>query len=265
MFIAVSPLTGSSNVGERIGTERSKPVVNLSSPPELSELRVLLIEDDVSLSHGIATALGQSGCKVDVVHRAEPVIAHLDRGVIDLLILDLGLPDIDGLVLLKAVRERGHRTPVLILSARDQIDDRVSGLNLGADDYLTKPFALNELEARIRALARRTERHGQMRVVGQLSVELPTQRAWISGQPLDLTKRECTLLALLMQQSRMVVPRATLLDAAFPPDSGSMPNALEVQISRIRQKVAPAGVTIRSVRGLGYRIEESQRDVEHPT
>jgi len=236
--------------------------VNLSVSPELFGLRVLLIEDDAPLAQGIATALEQSGCRVAMSQRADDALTALDQSHHDLLILDLGLPDMDGLVLLEKIRAKFRRLPVLILSARDQTDDRVRGLDVGADDYLTKPFSLSELEARIRALARRTERQETARTLGDLAVELDTRRVWLRGEPLDLTKREAEVLCLLMQRPRVVVSKVELYDAAFPPESDVLPNALEVQISRIRQKLAGANVNVRSIRGLGYRIEESGRDGE---
>ena len=224
-------------------------------------MRLLLIEDDGMLARGIATGLAQSGYSVKVAGTGAEALKLLDGMAFDAGILDLGLPDTDGIDLLSNLRSRGSSFPILILSARGGLDDRIRGLDMGADDYLTKPFALGELEARLRALIRRTTDNPQWQQVGLLRFDAGNENALCDGAAIDLTARELSILAVLMKQPKKIVSKQTLFDTVFTYETDAAPNALEVHVSRLRQKLKAAGVTIRSLRGLGYRIE----GIEKPT
>ncbi len=219
-------------------------------------MHVLIVEDDSPLAASIATAMRARGWRADVSERGEPVPASLLRDDYDVLVLDIGLPGIDGLETLRRVREQGSLLPVLMLTARDTIGDRVSGLECGADDYLVKPFALDELLARLRALVRRQDlRRGETLIVSSLRFDAAARRAHIDDQPIHLSARECIVLQYLMLKTSRIVARDQL--AALVPGwgAGTSDNALELLISRLRAKIEPGGVRLRTVRGLGYLLE----------
>jgi two-component system OmpR family response regulator len=223
-------------------------------------MKLLLIEDDRSLARGIEAALLQSGYTVTVAGTALEAL-RLARGTeFAAGVLDLGLPDRDGIELLRDLRATGVTFPILILSARDALNDRIRGLDTGADDYLVKPFALGELEARLRALLRRSDEHAGSRQLAALRYDVAGRRALIGEEPVELTAREIAILDVLLTNARKIVSKQALFDAVFPAETDSAPNALEVHVSRLRHKLAPAGVTIRNVRGLGYRLEERSGD-----
>ena len=209
------------------------------------------------LARGIATALGQSGYAVDVASTADEAMRVVRASDYGIGILDLGLPDGDGLDVLRSWRSDGIAFPVLILSARTDLDDRVRGLDSGADDYLIKPFALSEIEARLRALLRRPQRKLAWLELGSLRVDRAGKQALVGDRTLELTRREFDVLDLLMSRAGKVVAKQELLDNVFSSDADVGPNALEVHISRLRQKLKPAGINVRALRGLGYRIEEA--------
>ena len=219
-------------------------------------MHILLVEDDSPLAESIASAMRAQGWRADVSAHGEPVPASLLQDDYDALVLDIGLPGIDGLETLRRVREQGSFLPVLMLTARDSIEDRVSGLELGADDYLVKPFALRELLARLRALVRRHElRRSETLVLSALRFDASARRAHIGDRPIHLSARECIVLQYLMLKTGQVVPREQL--AALVPgwDAATSDNALELLISRLRSKIEPGGVRLRTVRGLGYLLE----------
>lgn len=224
-------------------------------------MRLLLIEDDRSLARGIAAALEQSGFTVDVAATAARALQLTRSAEYNIAILDLGLPDRDGIDLLHDIRGEGLAFPVLILSARDALDDRIRGLDTGADDYLVKPFALGELEARLRALLRRGDEQASSRQIGALRFDVTGKTAMIGKELVDLTARELAIVEILLTRAHKIVSKQALFDAVFPTETDAAPNALEVHISRLRQKLRHAGVTIRSVRGLGYRIEDAPSHV----
>ena len=219
-------------------------------------MHLLLVEDDAPLAASIVGALQAQGWRVDVSDRGEPVPLSLQRGDYDLLILDIGLPGIDGLETLKRVREQGELLPILMLTARDALEDRVHGLEIGADDYMVKPFAPTELVARLRALTRRHEnRRAELLTVGALSFDPRAQRAWAHDRPLTLSPRDCVVLQYLMLQTERIVTREQLV-ALIPGWSGATSNnALELLMSRLRAKIEPGSVRLRTVRGLGYVLE----------
>lgn len=224
-------------------------------------MNLLLAEDDAILSDALSAQLREAGFEVE--HAPNGAVAEylLLKQPFDLAILDLGLPLVDGLTVLKRVRAAKPALPVLVLTALDSLDDRVAGLNAGADDYLTKPFDFPELEARLRALLRRTRPLGQAAELGRLSFERDTRRASVGGEPLDLSPREWMLLDLLLSQRDKVVTKdqiqqAWALDRSETPNAAaSGTNSIEVYIHRLRRKLEQSGLAIRTVRGLGYLLE----------
>jgi two-component system OmpR family response regulator len=220
-------------------------------------LRILLVEDDKILSDTLAQALRQSGYALDSVTDGNAADAALAQDGFDLVILDLGLPGLDGSQVLKRLRARKSNIPVLILTARDSLSDRVTGLDIGADDYLTKPFDLLELEARIRALIRR--RHGlsdTLITYGPLSYNSVDKCAMAHDRVIDLSAREIGLLEILLLRAGRVVSKEQLAESLYGWDEEVGENAIEVGIHRLRKKLEPAGINIRTVRGLGYLLEK---------
>ncbi|MCC6302088.1 MAG: response regulator [Gammaproteobacteria bacterium] len=221
-------------------------------------MKLLLVEDDNSLAAGLVTALAHAGYEIDHVTRAMEARQVVQARAYDVGVLDLGLPDGDGIELLRALRGRQVGFPILILTARDGLDDRVRGLDAGADDYLVKPFAVRELEARLRAMTRRHDsRLSPWRRLGALRVDLAGAGITIADVPVDLTARELAVLTSLMRVPGRIVNKETLFALVFPEEAEASDNALEVQVSRLRRKLEGAGVRIRALRGLGYRIEEA--------
>jgi DNA-binding response OmpR family regulator len=220
-------------------------------------MHILLVEDDAPLAESTARALRTQGWRVDCTARGEPVPLSVQQDPYDLLILDVGLPGIDGFETLRRVRAQGSRIPVLMLTARDAIQDRVDGLESGADDYLVKPFAIVELVARARALVRRSQaRDGDVLSLGRLRVDLEARRAFVDAQPLALPAREWAVLHYLMLRAGKLVAKEQIVAAIRGLDDAVSDNVVEVYVSRLRAKIEPAGVCIRTVRGLGYLLEE---------
>jgi len=219
-------------------------------------MRILIVEDDAPLARGIVALLRSAGHAVDHVATGADALMVAADDHYALVILDVGLPDIDGFAVLQALRRRGQRVPVLMLTARDALDDRVRGLDLGADDYLRKPFAPEELEARIRALGRR--RGGDPTpdpVVGALALNRSTGEARVGTRLLDLRRREGAVLDALATRAGQIVTRETLQAEVFGFDEPVGSNAIEVNITRLRSKLAPDGPAIRTVRGVGYLLD----------
>lgn len=216
-----------------------------------------MVEDDAALARSIQALLRTAGHAIDRVATGQDALLFAAGEPYSLIILDVGLPDIDGFEVLATLRRRGERAPVLMLTARDALDDRVRGLDLGADDYLRKPFAPEELEARIRALGRR--RGGDPTpeiVVGTLTVNRSTGEAKVAGMPLDLRRREWAVLDALASRAGRIVSRETLFAEVFGLDEPVGENALEVNITRLRAKLPPGGPVIRTVRGVGYLLDD---------
>ena len=220
-------------------------------------MRVLLVEDNTGLADGIARALGRAGFTVDVLADGTLADGALRAGPSpDLLILDLGLPGLDGIELLRRLRARGDHVPVLVLTARGAIGDRVAGLNLGADDYLTKPFDLAELSARAHALVRRAQGTAAPELrLGPLLLDPLGRSASVDGVPLELTRRELGVLETLANRAGRVVGKDAIAEQLFSYDEEAGPNAIELYVSRLRKKLAGSGLRIRTVRGLGYLLE----------
>jgi len=218
---------------------------------------VLLVEDDTSLSDGIARILLGAGHAVEARATGNDALEATRSRRFDFMLLDIGLPGIDGYEVLRRLRGAQDATPVLVLSARDHINERVHGLDLGADDYLAKPFAMAELGARVRALLRRVQMRSSPRIThGPLSLDKAARRAYLAGEPLDLTAREWAVLEVLLQKVEKIVSKDSIVHWVSGWDSDLSPNAVEVYVSRLRAKLEPAGIRIRTVRGFGYMLEE---------
>lgn len=219
-------------------------------------MRILLVEDDDLLLSGLREAFGQAGYEMDHLGAAEPALDALAHGVHDLAIVDIGLPGIDGLELVRRLRTLGNKVPVLVLTARDGLADRVRGLNDGADDYLIKPFLLPELLARVQALIRRSQSAASSRMVaGPLSMDMATHEAQLMGEALNLTGREWDLLLLMVLAAPGVVAKRRLADSMSRWDKEITDNAIEIYVSRLRTKLVGGGLSIRTVRGIGYRLD----------
>jgi len=223
-------------------------------------LQVLLVEDDAVLADGLLRALQAQDMKVTLVGDGLSADSRLqaDATPIEVAVLDIGLPGIDGFEVVRRLRARGGATPVLLLTARDAVEDRVRGLETGADDYLVKPFATAELVARIRALARRHAAPSTVLVMGKLSLDSSTRRARVGEQPIELSVREWGVLEYLLQQAGRVVSKQQIIDAILPWGEDVTPNAVEVYVSRLRLKIEGSGVVIRTIRGFGYLLEAGQ-------
>ncbi len=220
-------------------------------------MRILIVEDDPVLADGLTRSLRESDYAVDCVNDGGEADHVLAAQPYDMVILDLGLPELGGFEVLRRLRHRGSRVPVLVLTARDTLDERVRGLDLGADDYLTKPFDLPELEARLRALIRRGQSGGgSVLSHGTLKLDTAGRRATLDGEPLDLSARELGVLEVLMLRSGRVVSKEQLAEQLYGWDEEVGANAIEVYVHRLRRKLEPAGVTIRTIRGLGYLLEK---------
>ena len=219
-------------------------------------MRLLLVEDDPALANSTKRALESQGWAVDWTTRGEPVPQSLRQDPYDLVILDIGLAGIDGFETLRRVRAQGSSTPVLMLTARDAVEDRVRGLEGGADDYLVKPFALAELVARVRVLTRRVQaRSGDALGLGSLRMDLAARRVFIGERPLEVSAREWSVLEFLLSRVGKVVAKEQILQSIANWDESLSENAIEVYVSRLRAKIEPAGLRIRTVRGFGYLLE----------
>ncbi|HUN93708.1 MAG TPA: response regulator transcription factor [Burkholderiaceae bacterium] len=221
-------------------------------------MRILVAEDDAVLSDGLCRSLRAAGYAVDAVDCGERADAALAAQPYDLLILDLGLPRLAGHDVLRRLRARNSALPVLILTAADSVDQRVKGLDLGADDYMAKPFALSELEARVRALTRRAMGGAQTLIRhGTLALDQVGRVATINGQPIDLSARELGLLEILLQRTGRLVSKERLVDHLCEWGEEVSNNAIEVYVHRLRRKLEPGGIRIVTVRGLGYCLERA--------
>jgi len=221
-------------------------------------MRVLIVEDDSALRLGLKRTLLAEGWQVDTVDNGELALTATLTETYDIAVLDLSLPKIDGISVLKEWRSKGLKHAVLILTARDELQDRVLGLNSGGDDYLTKPFEPPELVARIRAIVRR--RTGAMTQIlrnGDLSFNTESRELFHKDQRILVSPREATLLELLMGSSGQAVPKSRIVSAMSSWDTNFTANAVEIYILKLRRKLADTGISIITVRGTGYALEES--------
>ncbi|MBY4838980.1 two-component system response regulator PmrA [Pantoea sp. DY-5] len=217
-------------------------------------MKLLIVEDDALLQSGLAQALSSQGYAIDCASTAAESNALLRSGQYSLIVLDLGLPDRDGASLLRQWRRDGIAVPVLILTARDALEDRVDGLDAGADDYLVKPFALVELKARVRALIRRYQGHSDnLLQQGDLTLNLSSQQVLLEDQPLEITPKEFALLTRLLMRVGQNVHRETLQQDLYSWNDDPGSNTLEVHIHNLRRKLGKD--RIKTVRGVGYRLE----------
>jgi DNA-binding response OmpR family regulator len=219
-------------------------------------VRILIVEDDTSLVEGLKKALAPSGFAIDHESSGSDAVDIVPSEAYSLIVLDLGLPDIPGQEVLRRLRGNGCEVPILILTALGEVKDKVKCLNLGADDYLTKPFDLDEFEARVKALVRRGKgRLDPILRCGALMLDTSSATAMIGDQPLSLRRREVTVLEILMSHAGRLVRKERLISEIFGFDEPVAPNAIELYIGRLRQKLGPRGPTIKTVRGLGYLME----------
>ena len=215
-------------------------------------MRILVVEDDALLADGLTRILKRAGHVVDHVRTGLQADNSLRITPYELVVLDVGLPDMDGFEVLRRLRSRGSKANVLVLTARDHVDERVRGLDLGADDYLTKPFSVTELEARVRALSRRTNLPAASIQMRGLSVDVGAKRVKVNSVPVDLTVREWALLELLLAHPGGVLSKELIAQRLASYADTLSVNAIEVYVSRLRSKVEASGVRIRTVRGFGY-------------
>ena len=223
----------------------------------MNALRILVIEDEARLANAVRQGLVEEGFAVEIAGSAEEASATIARGALDLIVLDLGLPGKSGLELLREMRAAGNQTPVLILTARGSLEERVAGLDGGGDDYLTKPFAFAELVARIKALARRPRAPASaMLKVGDLEFDTVKRRAKIGEHSLNLSPKEKMLLELLMRNAGQVVTRDMIAETVWDSNYSSLTNLIEVFVNRLRQKIDPRAdrSLIVTVRGVGYTM-----------
>ncbi|WP_326525129.1 response regulator transcription factor [Sphingomonas sp.] len=218
-------------------------------------MRILVVEDTRDVGEGIVENIESMGHTVDWAHDGKTGDEWLRESKYQLVVLDLMLPEMDGIILLKRLRERRDDTPVLILTARSGIDDRIGTLDLGADDYLVKPFDFRELQARIRSLLRRHtgERTNEL-TCGRLVFDRTARTARIDGEVISLTRRELSLLEIFLARQMQVFSKAQLLDQLFGYNAEPTENSIEVTVARLRRKLTGAGVEITTQRGVGYRI-----------
>jgi two-component system, OmpR family, response regulator len=219
-------------------------------------MRILIVEDDLVLADGLKNSLMQSSYAVDLANNGDVADGILAYQTFDLVLLDIGLPKLSGFEVLKRLRARSSKMPVLILTANDNVEDRVKGLDLGADDYLSKPFLLAELEARVRALIRRGQAGGSAIInIGKLQFDTTNHAATYDKDSLNLSARELAVLEILMLKAGKVVNKEQMLEKLCSFDEDISDNALEVYLHRLRKKLDHTDINIRTIRGLGYLLE----------
>jgi DNA-binding response OmpR family regulator len=226
-------------------------------------MRILLVEDNARLAELVGQGLRDGGFAVDAFSTLADATCALDSVQYQAVILDLGLPDGDGLDLLKRARARGQGVPVLVLTARDGVDDRVRGLNAGADDYVLKPFAMEELLARIRALLRRPGASlGVELACGRVSLDTVSREVTVDGAALPIPRRETDMLEQLLRRAGRVVPKRALEEGLYGFDDDVSSNTVEVLMSRLRKRLTtvPSGVIIHTLRGVGYMLAEAETE-----
>ncbi len=219
-------------------------------------MRMLVVEDDAAIADAVCATLERAGHVVDHLANGKAAITALQEHAFALVVLDLGLPGENGGEVLSRLRAAHDGVPVLVITAREEVDQRVRTLDLGADDYLVKPFSLAEFDARVRALLRRQSNHGVPIVqIGKLAIDLAGRRVLRDGQPLDLTAREFGLMEVLASRLNHVTSREHVIEALCTWNDVLSDNGLDITVYRLRRKLAGTGVNLRTVRGLGYLLE----------
>jgi len=219
--------------------------------------RVLVVDDEPQIRKALSVNLAARGYEVELAGTGDEALTLAATRHPDLVLLDIGLPGIDGFEVVRRLRARGSTTPVLLLTARDAVEDRVFGLELGADDYLVKPFATPELVARVRAMLRRSGPGQATLQIGGLTLDSVARRATVHGRVIDLSAREWGILEYLVQHRGRVVSKQQIIDAILPWGEELTLNAVEVYVSRIRIKVGDAGLGLRTIRGFGYMLDKA--------
>lgn len=221
-------------------------------------MRILLVEDNQALADGLFAILRGTGHAVDVVSDGASADAAISAEAFDLVILDLTLPEMDGLEVLRAMRARQNRAAVLILTARGAAEDKVKGLDLGADDYMSKPFDVSEFEARVRMLLRRQAGlRSSALSFGGVDLDLNSRTFSAGGAPLDIPARELGLLEILFLRAGKVVSKEAIMQSLAAFDDDLSANAIEQYVSRLRKRIAPHGLTVRTARGIGYYLDKA--------
>ena len=218
-------------------------------------MRIVVVEDNLGLAKGVAYRLRDDGHAVDLLHDGDAAAQFLVQETSDVIILDINLPGKSGIELLSELRRRGDQRPVILLTARSSTKERVAGLDAGADDYLVKPFEMDELAARVRALGRRkSAEQRRLAEFGPLSMDLEALQVFHNGVELDIPRRECATLAALVEAKGRAVTKTLLLDQLYGAGSETDEKVIEVYISRLRKRLAPYGVAIKVRRGIGYSL-----------
>ena len=219
-------------------------------------MRIAIVEDNESVAKGIAYRLEDRGHATDLIHDGAAADTFLQGDANDLVVLDINLPHLDGLSILRNLRARGDARPVLLLTAQGDVEARVTGLDAGADDYLTKPFDMDELEARIRALLRRRAQDIETALAfGPLRLDAQSRSVRAGDTPLDLPRRELSVIEALMRSDGRVLAKSDLIEQVYGTGADVEESAIEVHVSRLRKRLRSHGVDIRAQRGLGYRLE----------
>jgi two-component system, OmpR family, response regulator len=222
-------------------------------------MRLLVVEDDNYLAQSLNMALEEQGYLTEIASDGQQAVLALANNSYDLVVLDLNLPYLDGMEVLKRFRAKGQSTPILILSARDGLPDRVAGLDCGANDYLVKPFELAEFEARVRALLRKEHWSNLLEIkCGNLTFNTNTKQAFIAGERTELTARELALLEALLSQLGKLVTKRDLLKRLVDLDLELTMNALDIVMHRLRKKISKATCEIKTMRGVGYTISDME-------
>lgn len=223
-------------------------------------MRIVIVEDNETLAKAISYRLKDRGHAADVLHDGSDADLFLLQEGADLIVLDINLPGKSGLDILRALRERGDNAPVILLTARSEIEDRVTGLDLGADDYLVKPFEMDELEARIRALSRRKNlEFGAKDAIGGIEFDKTARHVTANGAPVDIPRKELAVLECLLERRGRIVSKADLTDHVYGVGADVDDTAVEPHVSRLRRRLSEHGIAIKTARGLGYMLEVATR------
>jgi two-component system OmpR family response regulator len=219
-------------------------------------MRILIVEDNNKLADGLKHLLADSGYAVDLVGDGEAALAATAALDYDLIVLDLSLPDIDGLDVLEQIRSGRNGVPVLILTARGSLDDRIKGLDIGADDYISKPFEWSELEARIRALLRRSMAVKTSRLeFGKVGMDLKSGQVFVNGLPVEIPTREINVLRELLIANGRILSKSQMIQSLGSFDDDISENAIEQYVSRLRKRISEYGITVKTARGIGYYLQ----------